>query len=253
MLQPDLSVESPDDHDTVWRYMDLGKYVSLLKSRSLYLCPLTALEDPFEGSSPPALSFQSIFKMGAEVSGIAESEVATIIEHSTRHRHWVRGHTFVNCWHMSEYESEAMWKLYSASNESICIRTRFGKIRAQLPDGMKFGKVRYVDFDSFSFPSSPFSYDPVFLKRRSFEHEKEVRIVQNDILNPDALKAMLQEMIQPNKMGKSIPINLHELIEGVSINPISPDWFVDVVQDVTQKYGFNFDVSKSQLALTPTF
>lgn len=97
------------------------------------------------------------------------------------------------------------------------------------------------------------SYDPVFLKRKSFEHEKEVRIVQIDILSQQARESMLEEMVTPNKIGRNLPVELEELVDSVFINPLSPDWFADIVEDVTQRYGYRFQVSKSYLLQNPVF
>ncbi len=146
-----------------------------------------------------------------------------------------------------------MWKLYSSSNEAVCIKTSCGKIAAQLPEGAKFGKVRYIDFEAIKRPAGQISYDPAFLKRHSFEHEKEVRIVLLDIASPDAQQKKLEELIVPNSIGKTIPIRLEGLVEGVAIHPLSRDWFADIVEDVTRKYGFNFQISKSRLAEKPVY
>jgi hypothetical protein len=40
---------------------------------------------------------------------------------------------FVSCWHMSEYESDAMWKLYGASNNCVAIRSTFARLKACMP------------------------------------------------------------------------------------------------------------------------
>jgi hypothetical protein len=45
------SFRLPTDKDiSIWRYMDLGKYLSMLDRRSLFLARATLLGDPFEGS-----------------------------------------------------------------------------------------------------------------------------------------------------------------------------------------------------------
>ena len=38
----------------------------------------------------------------------------------------------VSCWHKSDHESEAMWKLYSASGQAIAIESTVGQLRSSL-------------------------------------------------------------------------------------------------------------------------
>jgi hypothetical protein len=35
----------------------------------------------------------------------------------------------ISCWHMNEHESAAMWKLYSSSNDAVCIRSVYRHLR----------------------------------------------------------------------------------------------------------------------------
>ena len=39
---------------------------------------------------------------------------------SLRH-YWDRQNIFISCWHESEWESAAMWKLYSNNDHSVCV------------------------------------------------------------------------------------------------------------------------------------
>ena len=34
----------------------------------------------------------------------------------------------INCWHMNDFESEAMWKLYLKSNEGIAIQSTYQRL-----------------------------------------------------------------------------------------------------------------------------
>jgi hypothetical protein len=40
----------PDDDTILWRYMDLAKFISLLKDKTLYMTRADMFEDPFEGA-----------------------------------------------------------------------------------------------------------------------------------------------------------------------------------------------------------
>ena len=53
--------------------------------------------------------------------------------------------TLINCWYQSEYESDAMWQLYS--NNGIAIQTTFGKLKNSFKnsnDNVLIGQVKYI-------------------------------------------------------------------------------------------------------------
>jgi hypothetical protein len=44
------------------------------------------------------------------------------------HRRKLVSSYFVNCWHMNEHESAAMWRLYSQADEAICVQSTFARL-----------------------------------------------------------------------------------------------------------------------------
>jgi hypothetical protein len=42
--------------------------------------------------------------------------------------------TLVNCWHQNEFESEAMWRLYSENHKGIAIQTTFQDLVDSIDD-----------------------------------------------------------------------------------------------------------------------
>ncbi len=53
LLNRDHVLGEIDPDEIVWRYMSLAKFVSMLKSRILWLSSLVTMTDPFEGFSSP--------------------------------------------------------------------------------------------------------------------------------------------------------------------------------------------------------
>src|SRR6202040_560368 len=51
---------------------------------------------------------------------------------------------YVNCWHMNEYESDAMWRLYSTANETICVQSTFKRLAEGLSSYVSAGEVNYI-------------------------------------------------------------------------------------------------------------
>src|SRR5438132_14095582 len=104
----DLSrfIPPPSDEDMqIWRYLDFTKFVALLDSRSLFFARVSTLEDPFEGSFPPA---QSVMErvIGAFPPGLVPKGARIELEPGIQDvwktmRYWA----MVNCWHASSHES----------------------------------------------------------------------------------------------------------------------------------------------------
>src|SRR5207247_223935 len=95
---------------------------------------------------------------------------------SQQARFWV----LMNCWHMNEGESAAMWKLYTVTNESVCIQSTYRRLRDTLPeDQFAVSVVHYIDYESEWLPEGNLMY-PYVHKRRSFAHERELRALHFD-------------------------------------------------------------------------
>jgi len=94
---------------------------------------------------------------------------------------------FVSCWHASDYESEAFWKIYAKTKGAaitepvIAIRVSFNEFRTWLerqPQAFHLGELSYVNPQDKLPEIDP--ADPVqvaFYKRKYFDYEKEVRAV----------------------------------------------------------------------------
>ena len=85
----------------------------------------------------------------------------------------------VNCWHMSDVESAAMWRLYATARNSVALLTRFHLLTYVLPETVYVGKLRYIDYTKDRIPEGNVFY-PIMYKRKSFEHERELRVVKMD-------------------------------------------------------------------------
>jgi hypothetical protein len=141
--------------------------------------------------------------------------------------------TFVNCWCENEHESDAMWRLFSEHSQyAIAIRTTVGRLRKSVDAHVTLGRVRYIDYDK-EYPDISF---PHFFKRVAFEHEREVRAV---VLDTDAAA---------DSVGKTIEVDLRQLVTAVRVSPTSAYWFRDVVRDLTTQFDLGVDVSTSVLA-----
>ena len=161
-----------DSSIRVWRYLDLAKFIWLLDNEKLYLSRLDLLNDPHEGTTPKllaALRDQQFRYLGAEQ---LVTQIPQINQQS-------RKSMYVNCWHLGNSESEAMWRLYCPGDNGVAIQTTYKNLVDSV-DSDRFlyiGAVTYIDYESQGFPLNNAFY-PVMHKRISFAHEQEVRLVK---------------------------------------------------------------------------
>lgn len=240
------SFEQPENANAkLWRYMDFTKFVSLLASSSLFLSRADLLGDPFEGSYSKAnIDLRpTVYKnLGPGAFDAFNNLLPKVSE-------WVRQWMYINCWHMNENESAAMWKLYAHSNEAVAIQTIYSKLINVLPSELYVGLVKYIDYDKDWMPEGILFY-PFMHKRKSFSHENEVRIIKSDW----PLEGGEKFINKLNSLsGIYININLEELIENVYVAPTAPQWYFDLVNDVTNKFGIKKKVLYSKLDETPVY
>ncbi len=232
-----------DENCKIWRYMDFTKYVSILQTKCLFFCRSDLFEDPYEGATSHAN--EKLRDTIYEGNPLPEE----VIKQLSQFTEWVRQWTYISCWHMNQYESAAMWKLYCTTNESIAIQTSYATLRKALPDKVFIGTVNYIDYEKDWLPEGN-AFWPFVHKRKSFEHEHELRAIISDL--PASDKSISVEKSNSQR-GESVSIDPGELIESVHISPAAPAWFADLVINLTQKYGYSFGVSQSELSKTPVY
>lgn len=219
--------------------MDFTKYVALLEENALYFSGLRQLadNDPFEGYlSWPSIDEYHHPRLGGSPDESPEERFAAAV----RLFQDLRSDFCVSCWHRSPHESAAMWRLYLQSGEGIAVRSTVGRLMAAVgrdPDPVYIGDVRYIDYRSDRIPSANVLHLALH-KRRSFEHEREIR----------ALK-----MGRFNGEGTSVPVDLHWLIDAVFVAPTAPAWIRSLVERVTRRYGVNAHVHRSDLRADPPY
>lgn len=91
---------------------------------------------------------------------------------------------------------------------------------------------------------------PFVHKRKSFEHEREVRAVVMKWPTGEKGLDFSQETIGA---GLKIKVDVERLIEQIYVAPNSPAWFADLLRAVIQRYGYGFPVVQSKLNEQPFF
>ena len=250
MKKPDSSVSDQLSEDSkLWRYMDLFKFISMMKNRSLYFSSPSSFEDIFEGAHGLLENKWKWDKFYSEFFRVAlitapdncwhkvndeylEENTSRLLSEITETK--ARG-VFVSCWHWNDFESEAMWKLYSSGKgNAIAIQTSFGALKEELGDTATIKPVHYIDFSSsFSNINELYLY-----KRKAFEYEHEVRAVIHDFKSKDA-------------SGIEKEVDINKLVSNVYLSPYSPDWYKEIVEELVARFGYKIKVHKSGMTQVP--
>ncbi len=246
-----IFVQPDNEHIKVWRYMDFTQLVSLFDSRHLFFTRADKFEDPFEGSWPRInVLARQLIPDNTPVEG-RESFAKVMASMGEINKKWPK-YNAINCWHMNEHESAAMWKLYLKSDEGVAVQSTYHKLRSAITDDEKVfvGVVKYIDYETEAINAGNL-LSPFVHKRKSFEHEREVRaVVTKWPIGGDKGMDFSQE---PIGQGLTIKVDVERLIELIYVAPSSPAWFADLVRAVVQRYGYSFPVVHSKLDEQPVF
>jgi len=241
--------------------MDFTKYVSMIKEGGLYFSRADLLGDPLEGSFPRStiLSRRELYApMVAELNARGDPVTADeFLEEIANLFQQARRAIFVNCWHESEFESVAMWKLYSSSSESIAIKSSYGRLIEILDDSCFVGSIEYLDFQADTIDDWN-AFSGIMHKRSAFQHEREVRALSwHQALSEAAARLGEDEQVDVDldRLPKGIwkRLSLPDLIDGIYVSPASPVWFAELVESVSRRYELGIPVHRSVLEAEPTF
>ena len=250
----DTNFIAPDNKDEkLWRYMDFAKFVSMISTGSLWFSRPDKFDDPFEGSRPNYYVNERntvvVEQYRAQYPDMPVEELKQIVEATFNRDLSIRNQYFyINCWHMNDCESEAMWRLYGERNGAIAIQSTYRRLFNCLPPECKVGKVFYRANDPNEATDEQ-TKNIFLLKRKAFDHEREVRaITHGEEQRSD------NNIVLPNtKAGLAVQVNLSELIEAIVIAPTADRWYIDAVQSVAKKYDLKIEPEKSVLTAIPRY
>ena len=169
-------------------------------------------------------------------------EIRKIAENNPKFLNYYKSHRekiAISSWHINEYESFAMWQIFTKNNEGLAIQSTIGRLKEALKPERRteqyIGEVNYIDYKKEYIPFND-TFFPFLFKRKSFQYEREVRIISDVTLNK----------IEIND-GLKIEVDIQQLIEKIYIHPKSENWYKNLVIQLMEQLGFNFSIEKSDL------
>jgi hypothetical protein len=234
------SIHTPEDRSLkIWRYMDFTKFVAMLEDQALFFSNLARLRDPLEGflTFPTAERFRFV---PDDVEPKEANRRREVGEYNLSFMRWGRNLVYVSSWHINNHESAAMWRLYIKAGEGVAIESTVGSMIDSFSgttEHIHIGDIEYVDYERTDIPWDNV-FSPAMYKRKSFEHEKELRAV---VMDGD------------NAPGKLLAVDLKTLIYKIHLAPDSEGWIHGLLKKVLARYGLEKDVLNSALDQTPLY
>lgn len=273
--------ELPPLKTQIWRYINLFQLISIFERQALWFYRADKLDDPLEGN----LTEESIKELEDNVSEIDfPNKHGERLEGITDENHSLVGYqykkirdsTYVNSWHMGDYESAAMWEFYSKIDRGLAIQTTIRNLiealgcdihrwygeKDELEEStdkhINIGKVNYIDYHREEIPLHGV-LGPIYHKRKEFDYEKEFRVTHTDIstaigFSEEERETLMEEGRKVENLdtpdlpnGKYIQIDHNSLIENLYISPTSSNPFIDLIQMVVSSYDIDCGVEKTDL------
>lgn len=266
----------------IQRYMNLSKFLYLLQNSTLFLPKMSIFDDHLEGgltasdylknaNDAPAfdIAINRFMSPCGETPAQWEDRLRAndLAMQELNNKKFItpfgeyfkndiqtifpkcREYIYVSCWHHSHFECSAMWQLYGAEKNSVCIFTSIEKLEQQMIynesfSDLKLKNVNYIDHTKAQFGQD--CLDPFLSKALPFSFEKELRIVAfNSEIN-------LNDVGVNKTSGINIKLHsLQELIDKIVVSPNSDSWFKKCVEILCNTYGLNVEVEESSLKCKP--
>jgi len=239
----DLGLKNlPEGKTKIWHYLDFSKFIYLISEKKLHFTSADQLTDEFEGSLPKSKAEDRDEEIRRICSYMRDDEkIQKMIDEKRNLSRSFRRYMHLNCWHMNEDESLAMWSLYSIPERGLGIQSTMDRLiesfRKEERYHISVGKVEYIDYSKWDGNIGQ-PIQRFLLKRKSFDFESEIRA-----LTPGAGYGPTEEHLKGR--GIDIPIDLETLIEKVYVSPQSPNWFYRLVRTMVEKFDLDVEVHRS--------
>jgi hypothetical protein len=233
------------------KYMDITKFLSLLKDKQLFFCRLDKLEDKFEGTLPKMSrqEFREFYKdlnaLNFYNEPISPEEMEEKINAGYKFREKLKALYCVNCWNEFKGESYALWKVYSDLNQGIMIKSSFKGVIDALNESKETvycSTIKYIDHEKDSIDIGN-TMSPVVHKHKAYSYENEVRLIHE--VSQEGWEHDWEN--EKYESGVKVNVRLEDLIDEIVISPFSSEWFTELIGDMLDKYSIKCKLSDSKL------
>ena len=167
-----------------------------------------------------------------------------------------------SCWHVSDYESAPLWTIYRGSSRSVAIRSTVHRLMTALGDPppaepgfhraqtFERGMAGCIHYRTDRIPANNYRL-PFYRKRKSFQHEKELRVTLLE--RPVRDDGFFDQQRQPLTPGRLIPVGIHTLVQSAFVSPGASGSHREEIQRLIASHGLNLVVRQSDLDVDPLY
>ena len=180
LMEPEIRTCQPANH-VIRRYLKIDRFKSMIEGRMLYFPRVDRFNDPWEGS------FAKPSKVVTDESALAHLRLDELEKIKSSHAKFLQKYHqklfFVSCWNGHADESEALWNLYTGSDDGVAIESTVGKLCSLRPKVVRVGEVEmlpvttirditYIDYSKDSIAEGDCN---LWYKRRLYRADEEIR------------------------------------------------------------------------------
>jgi len=114
---------------------------------------------------------------------------------------------------------------------------------------VNIGQVEY-GYNRLDIGTVTNAFDRALKKRKSYEHERELRAVLSSTPHKGRGGMVLKRLADP---GEYVDVNLELLIETVHLSPLAKDWLVETTDLLLQMVGLPLSSRRSPLMDGPNY
>lgn len=269
VTEPHPAIPKAPADCTLWRFMSVTKFVSLLSAETLVFpqVALLASRDPKEGqftnldhqiASQIDQDDTVAEQVGKHIGGDKPLDIKTVRRIagerllSFYNEMGPKTH-YVSCWNMSDHEPAQLWSMYASETDGVAIKSSIPKISKALSNAEQkiyLGSIKYQNYDHVQMPVGNLFF-PIYHKRIEFINEQELRLCilhhqDGGDFRYDGESNYATFDHYPPVI--SVPCDLKELISEIIVAPFADPWVVDAIENLVAKYELSAPVRRSSIA-----
>lgn len=217
----------------LWRYLTYERLLQIINEGVLHFRHITKMSDKWEGLLTN-LAKDKLFRQQYLIYKDATNARAATGQYE-QHKDLF----YINCWHMNDYESYLMWKVYG--DRGCAIQTDYKRLVAAFGDelpAINGCMINYIDYERDQFDVGNI-FLPVSHKDLPYRDEKEFRLL---CWKPEFEKHNLPF----DENGVNVRIDVNMLIEKIFINP-SKNVNIEELQEQIEKNRLNCMIENSRI------
>ena len=228
-----LLKEPENSRQKLWRYLKCERLLEIIDEDILYFPHITKMPDKWEGLLTEKTKNKLFKEEYLKYKNAETARAATLAYERFKEAF------YINCWHMNDYESYLMWKVYG--DRGCAIQTNYERLVASFgnePPEINGCAIEYIDYERDYFAIGNTFYS-VSYKDLPYKDEKEFRLLYWKT-------SLVNQNYQVDEYGVKVKIDAKILIDNIFINP-SRDINLEKLKESIKNKGIDCEVIHSKI------